>query len=460
MQGSSDYLFSESGLQAVNEEKRNKLFSAERKIALVRFAVISLNIIVYLFFQDKTDTVEWLAGIIVVVAFLYAVLVIAFRPYEKYPVLLTSYFTSGSDAILITLWILSTGGYDSPFYVLWYISIVAIAFRYNAKITITISILYSVLYCIILLFDPASYEHIADLIVRISYIILIGILSGFLTGETLQQIQAKLRIKLSEAIIKKREAELREINDHLEERVKERTLELNDINAELRRINEDLDNFVYAASHDLKSPIVNTEALLELLFDEDPKSEEEILELRSKITFSLNKIKNTINNLAEVAKAQKTVYEDIENLDFHEIIQEVICDTEELIKRTGTVIKLDLHARKIRASRTMTKSILYNLISNAIKYRSPERNPEIYISTENSEEYTLLNIKDNGLGIDLNKNRHKLFTIFKRFHDHVEGTGIGLYMVNRMVEKEGGKIEVESAVNEGTTFKVYFKKVI
>lgn len=103
------------------------------------------------------------------------------------------------------------------------------------------------------------------------------------------------------------------------------------------------------------------------------------------------------------------------------------------------------------------RSIVYNLLSNSLKYRSPERTLELSISTESTPEYVILKVEDNGLG--MKKNDHaKIFYMFKRLHDHVEGTGIGLYIVKRIVENAGGKIEVESEEGKGTTFQVYFRK--
>jgi signal transduction histidine kinase len=102
------------------------------------------------------------------------------------------------------------------------------------------------------------------------------------------------------------------------------------------------------------------------------------------------------------------------------------------------------------------KSILYNLITNAIKFRSPERNPVIKISTRETKEGVLLIVEDNGLGLTPEE-KNKLFIMFKRLHDHVEGTGVGLYIVKRIVESTGGKIEVESEKGKSTTFKVLLK---
>ncbi len=103
------------------------------------------------------------------------------------------------------------------------------------------------------------------------------------------------------------------------------------------------------------------------------------------------------------------------------------------------------------------KSVLYNLLSNPIKYRSLGREPWISVTCRSLGDYYVLTVGDNGLGMDM-RQEAKIFALFKRLHTHVEGTGIGLYIVKRMIENAGGRIEVESKVGEGSTFKVYFKR--
>ncbi len=102
------------------------------------------------------------------------------------------------------------------------------------------------------------------------------------------------------------------------------------------------------------------------------------------------------------------------------------------------------------------RSIFYNLISNALKYRHPERNPVVDLKTEQLDDGILLTVKDNGLGIS-DANKEKVFSMFKRLHDHVEGSGVGLYIVKRIVTNAGGRIELESKLEEGTTFKIFLK---
>lgn len=248
------------------------------------------------------------------------------------------------------------------------------------------------------------------------------------------------------------------ISDITEKVIKDRQIQ--DQVAELKKINTDLDNFIYTASHDLKSPISNIEGLVYTLKDialnnGDPKEQEEILDLIEK---SIVRFKGTIQDLSDIAKIQRNIEDDYDHVVIESTIQEVIHSLDKEIKDADA--KIVFHTNQcpnIWISKASLKSILYNLVSNAIKYRSPERKIQVQITCSDMVDFTFIEIKDNGLGISKN-NQGKMFSMFKRFHDHVDGTGIGLYIVKRIIENSGGKIEVESEVGIGTTFKVYIKK--
>lgn len=233
--------------------------------------------------------------------------------------------------------------------------------------------------------------------------------------------------------------------------------ELSHKNKELQRTNNDLDNFVYTASHDLKSPIANMEGLTSLLRDIlEGKLNEDDKQVLDMVADSINKLKQTIADLAEITKVQKELHARIEPVVFEQVLLDVTSDIEGLITESGAIVKADFQAKELLYARKNLRSILYNLLSNGIKYRSPERPPEVRISTFRKGDCVVLQVQDNGLGIKKDQ-QHKLFSMFKRLHKHVEGTGIGLYIVKRIIENNGGRIEVESELGEGTTFKVYFK---
>ncbi|MBB6609606.1 CHASE domain-containing protein [Pontibacter sp. Tf4] len=234
--------------------------------------------------------------------------------------------------------------------------------------------------------------------------------------------------------------------------------EMSEKNVELLRINSDLDNFVYTASHDLKSPIANMEGLVTLLRDIlQGKLEPEDEQLLDMVSNAINKLKGTIADLAEITKVQKDLQSKVEPLKFEQILQDVLTDIEGLVQETDTKLETNFEVEAILYARKNLRSIIYNLVSNAVKYRSPNRTPVVKVKTYREKDYVVLEIADNGLGIK-KEHQHKLFSMFRRLHKHVEGTGIGLYIVKRIIENNGGRISVESDQDVGTTFKVYFKQ--
>ncbi|MFL5729685.1 MAG: PAS domain-containing protein [Cytophagaceae bacterium] len=255
---------------------------------------------------------------------------------------------------------------------------------------------------------------------------------------------------------KRAEEQLILLNQQLEERVRKRTAELQENIVKMQKINNDLDNFIYTASHDLKAPISNIEGLISALFSEIPVSESTHY-IKELLETSIERFKTTIKDLTEITKVQKDLVEDVQEVKLAEVMEEIKSDLNEHIVKTGADIKTDFRVPDIRFSKKNLRSIIYNLLSNAIKYRSLDRPPLITITSEDSEDFVIFKVSDNGLGISA-ENKGKVFGMFKRFHDHVEGTGIGLYIVKRIIDNAGGKIEVESATGKGSTFKIYFRK--
>ena len=230
-------------------------------------------------------------------------------------------------------------------------------------------------------------------------------------------------------------------------------------NEELIKINQDLDNFVYTASHDLKTPVIHIQQLIGVLHEHAQFQTPDADVLQNLLDKSLKQLQHTIQDLSEIVKVQKDLGAAIEQISLAQMLEEVTVSLNVVISETNTKIITELEqVPVIPFSRVNLKSILYNLISNSIKYRSAERTPEIRIVSSLTPGYYKLSISDNGLGMDLAQRGHKLFQMFSRFHDHVPGSGIGLYIVNRIVKNHGGYIEVESKVNEGTTFNLYFKR--
>jgi len=236
--------------------------------------------------------------------------------------------------------------------------------------------------------------------------------------------------------------------------------ELAATNQRLVHINADLDNFIYTASHDLKAPILNIEGLLKVLIRRIGRQAGEDQEVQYIFTLMQNSVlrfKETINDLTDIARIQKQTEQESEPVDLPPIVQDTLSDLAGQIEESGAQIETRLAAcSPIVFSRKNLKSVVYNLLSNALKYRHPERLPRILLSCYQEGDYQVVSVQDNGLGMN-STDQDKIFGMFKRLHTHVEGTGIGLYIVKKMVENAGGKIAVKSKVGAGSTFRVYFK---
>ncbi len=287
---------------------------------------------------------------------------------------------------------------------------------------------------------------------------------------------ATITIDISER--KQREAELQRYQDKLaltnqelavineemvtiNEELSATNADLVHTNEQLERVNADLDNFVYAASHDLKAPISNIKGLLALL--EQHLSPDSLASVRTQkvlrmMEASVARFMRTIADLSDVARLQRKDQEPEAMVKLEAVIDDVLLDIAPVIKETNAQIDVDVvGCSPVRFTPKNLRSVVYNLLSNAVKYRDPQRRPVVRVRCEATTEYQVFTVADNGLGIDLTENR-QLFGLFRRFHSHVEGTGIGLYMVKKIVENAGGSIHVESAVGVGTTFTVRFKR--
>lgn len=289
---------------------------------------------------------------------------------------------------------------------------------------------------------------------------IIGIARDITPRKWAENEQKQLYYQLQETNeeLARSEEALKELNNELEYRIEQRTVELVQKNEQLSRINADLDNFIYTASHDLKSPIANIDGLLTVLakrvHDKLPEQDTAMLGM---MRVSIDRFNNTITDLTNIAKVQKDMEEEeIEKVSFVELLKEVKEDISPLMASKKAVIIDNLEVEHIGFAKKNLRSILINLLTNAIKYSAADRTPQIRIETKVANEYILLSIADNGVGIPQSQ-QQKIFSLFKRLHTDVEGSGIGLYIVKRIIENNGGKIEVESEVGKGTTFNFYLK---
>ena len=234
--------------------------------------------------------------------------------------------------------------------------------------------------------------------------------------------------------------------------------ELEGKNKELQRINTELDNFVYVASHDLRSPVNNIEGLLQILREIfAPKADSEEFDLLRMTDQAITRLKKTIEDLIDVIKMKtEGSSEAVENslIRFKDVTHDVREDIKSLILQNRPQIEEKYEVESIYFHRSHLRSIIFNLLSNAVKYRSPQRPLEVEIRTFNQGDFVVLSVKDNGVGLTIQQLKN-LFSLFKRMHEHIEGTGIGLHSIKRIVENSGGKIEVKSEEGKGSQFLVF-----
>jgi PAS domain S-box-containing protein len=238
---------------------------------------------------------------------------------------------------------------------------------------------------------------------------------------------------------------------------KKQEVEKEQLIKELTQNNKDLQQFSYITSHNLRAPLSNLTGLLNLMDDiniEDPELKE-ILDGFNKSTHLLN---DTINDLVKVIIIKDNPSIDKEDLMLKDIFEDVFSQLDFLIGLHKPIIKFDFEQVSfLNTNKSYLESILLNLLTNAIKYKSETRKLKINISAEQLDDDVVLIFKDNGIGIDLERNRDKIFGLYQRFHDYPDSKGLGLYLVKSQVETMGGTISIESKVDFGTTFTLTFK---
>ncbi|MBF9239648.1 PAS domain-containing protein [Hymenobacter sp. BT683] len=233
---------------------------------------------------------------------------------------------------------------------------------------------------------------------------------------------------------------------------------LTESNDQLLRTNVDLDTFIYTASHDLKTPITNLEGLLHALREELPAAllkANAVPPLLDRMQGAMDRFQLTLAQLTDFTKLQRANIQPAESVDLATLVADIRLDLAQLLTTTDAQLTIDVAScPRVSFAPKNLRSILYNLLSNAVKYRSPDRPPRVELRCRSAENGTVvLDVHDNGLGLT-EAQQSKLFGLFQRLHTHGEGTGIGLFMVKRIVENAGGTISVQSTPDVGTTFTI------
>ena len=287
-----------------------------------------------------------------------------------------------------------------------------------------------------------------------------GVNAGLLTtnAELLttqaEQVTARHLVqRLNAANVQRLNAELAVSNEEL----RSTNQELLASNQQLMRTNGDLDNFIYTASHDLKAPISNIEGLLTALLVELPlasRMAEPVRPLLSMMQGAIERFQLTLSQLTDISRLQQAHAQVPEQLNLAALVEHVRLDLAPLLAAAGARLTVEVQAcPSISFSPKNLRSIVYNLLSNAVKYQDPARLPLVQLRCYRRGTAVVLEVQDNGLGLNALQ-QGKLFQMFVRLHDHVPGSGIGLYMVKKIVENAGGTIAVHSQPGVGSTFAV------
>lgn len=227
---------------------------------------------------------------------------------------------------------------------------------------------------------------------------------------------------------------------------------------ELEFLNQELDEFVNVVSHDFKTPLTSISLLAEMALKE--KSPEKQLHFVGQIKQSSNKLRELLKGLATLVDTKKERAEKTEYVNFNERMDVVLSEYRALLQETGGEVCCDFSkASGMVYFKAHIDSLLSNLLTNAIKYRRQDIPVHIEVTSRKEKEYLILSVKDNGIGIDLAKNMNKLFQPFKRLTNQGTGSGLGLSIVKRMIEKDQGYLEVFSEPGRGTEFKAYLKEL-
>jgi signal transduction histidine kinase len=228
---------------------------------------------------------------------------------------------------------------------------------------------------------------------------------------------------------------------------------------DLKSQNEELQRFAYIISHNLRAPIVNITSLLDLYNHKHPADEENI-EIIENLKISTQILNSTLEDLIEVVSIKKNKLPKIEKVSFKKLLKNIERSLSKQFQESGAVIYSDYStAPYVNYIYSHLENFFINLTTNSIKYKHPDRNPVIQIRSYIEDDFTVIEFRDNGIGIDLERYKDRLFGLYQRFHSHVDGKGLGLYLIREQIRAHDGNLRVESTVGVGTTFYIHLRNM-
>ncbi|MGC3945967.1 MAG: HAMP domain-containing sensor histidine kinase [Chryseolinea sp.] len=263
-------------------------------------------------------------------------------------------------------------------------------------------------------------------------------------------------VQRAHTLIEKQNLEIQSRNDTLQQEVERQTQELRNTNQELILHNNSLEQFAFIAAHNLRAPLARILGLANLIhLSNDVKDRENALE---KIVTSTHDLDGVVRDLSSILDIKKH-HGKFSVVHPAQALERILKTLENEIENSQSTIEIDFsQTPTVYAVGPYVESILYNLLSNAIKYRDLQRPSIISIRGHCAGDQMAITVTDNGLGIDLTKHKEAVFNLYKRFHTHVEGKGLGLFLVRAQMVAMGGWVEIESEVGKGTTFRLWFKR--
>ena len=224
----------------------------------------------------------------------------------------------------------------------------------------------------------------------------------------------------------------------------------------MTKVNTDLRKLTFTTAHDLRSPINNLLSIFSLL-NVSKIEDQETLGYINILKSASENLKQTLSDYVDVLVQKESANQQIEELDFNEVLNGVLRSIRSLIEDSGVTINADFSQLKtVNFNKTYLQSIFLNLLTNSIKYAKPGCLPVISIQTSTINGFKQLIFSDNCLGFDMDKVKDKIFGLHQKFHHHNDSKGIGLYLIYNHITSMGGRISVESKLNEGATFTITF----
>ena len=222
--------------------------------------------------------------------------------------------------------------------------------------------------------------------------------------------------------------------------------------------NDSLLNFAHIVSHNLRSHSTNMTMLAKFLSQEE--DEKELKNINRMITNAAESLSETIAHLNDVVQVKTGALKNLQSISVLNTIEQIKKSIGGLLEKQEAIIKIDIkNSHFVNAVPAYLESIFLNILTNALKYSSPDRTPLIEIKSQLKKETVLISFKDNGQGIDLKRHGDKIFGMYKTFHKHKDAKGIGLFITKNQIEAMGGSIKIESVVDQGTTIFIELNKI-